>query len=301
MRTLLLATFAALTLTLTQSRPATDFVGTTPCLDPVRTFVGGLAPDTRCHSITWLLTLRDVGGSNRWSLTAIYGVPSSSHPNVTAEGPRITVEGMVDPTRGSSFDRNATVYRLIAEQPTRSLSLVAISGSVLHLLGADGALLNGNTAYSYTLYDASRVEPPPGDTPRREGSYSIPPKATGPTVFGIFGGRSPCATLARALNLVEPCGRVKWRVTLFQDPASQQPTTYRLDSSLNRHRSREGTWRIVRGTPSNADAILYRLEGTPNEAPIWLLKGDSNVLFFSDDRGAPFVGAKEFSYTLNRD
>ena len=299
MRILLLTTLAALTLT--QSPRGTDFVGTTPCVDPVRTFVGGLAPDARCHSITWRLTLLDADGSNRWSLTADYGLPSASNRNVTAEGPRVTLEGTIEQTRGSIFDRNAAVYRLTAAQPTRSLSLVAINGSVLHLLDADGTLLKGTSGYSHTLYDAGRVEPPPSDTPGREGSYSIPPKATGPAVFGIFGGRSPCAALARALNLGEPCGRVKWRITLFQDPASQQPTTYRIDSSLHRDRPREGAWRIVRGTPANANVILYRLDATTAERPIWLLKGDTNVLFFSDDEGTAFVGTKDFSYTLNRD
>lgn len=299
MRILLLALLAAPVLT--QPAPATDFVGTTPCADPFRAFVGGLAPGARCHSIAWRLTLRDAGGSNRWNLTAVYGVPSASNPNVTVDGPRATVEGAIEQTRESTLDRNATVYRLTAEQPARSLSLAAISGEVLHLLGADGTLLKGTSGYSYTLYDADRVEPPPGDMPGREGSYSIPPKATGPAVFGIFGGRSPCVTLARALKLAEPCGRVKWRVTLFQDAASEQPTTYRIDSSLHRDAPRGGAWRIVRGTRSNANAILYRLEGTATEGPIWLLRGDAGVLFFSDDQGVPFVGTKDFSYTLNRD
>jgi hypothetical protein len=49
--------------------------------DVVRAFVGGMPAGATCHAIKWELTLGTAEAANRWSLTAVYGVPPASHPS----------------------------------------------------------------------------------------------------------------------------------------------------------------------------------------------------------------------------
>lgn len=112
------------------------------------------------------------------------------------------------------------------------------------------------------------------------------PIASGPTVLGVFDGRFPCAEIYRDWKLpARPeCQKLKWSLTLFHDPETQQPTTY----SLNRGK-REGKW-----------AIVYQLDSDKPEVSVYLLKGDDNVLFVLDQQRHFRVGNAYLSYNLNR-
>src|SRR5262245_47849434 len=94
--------------------------------------------------------------------------------------------------------------------------------------------------------------------------------------------------------------KLKWVITLFQDPMTQRPTTYRIEGTLFRRNIREGRWTIRQGTATDPHATVYELEPTRSQAGLSLLKGDDNVLFFLDGDREPFVGHADFSYTLNR-
>ena len=133
-------------------------------------------------------------------------------------------------------------------------------------------------------------------------SYRIAPLATGPTVFGVFEGRSPCHGIARELKLPQHagCTKVKWRVTLYQDPKTAASTTYKVEGTLHRQSAREGAWTIVRGAKTDPNAVVYRLGPTPTEAEVLLLKADDNILFFLNHDREHMVGHADFSYTLNR-
>jgi hypothetical protein len=96
------------------------------------------------------------------------------------------------------------------------------------------------------------------------------------------------------------CFKLKWRITLYQDPKTQAPTKYKMEDSLHRRKAREGTWSIIRGTETDPNAIVYRLAPTQAEGALLLLKGDENVLFFLNQHRKPLVGNAEFSYTLHR-
>jgi hypothetical protein len=123
------------------------------------------------------------------------------------------------------------------------------------------------------------------------------PIASGPTVLGVFDGRFPCAEIYRDWKLpARPdCQKLKWSLVLFYNPENQQPTTY----SLNRG-AREGKWAIVRGTPTDPEAIVYQLDSDKPEVSIYLLKGDDNVLFVLDQQRNFRVGDSYLSYNLNR-
>ena len=271
----------------------TEFVGTMPCGEAIRAFVGGLAAGEPCPAVTWRL---DLGVSERnapgWSLDARYGAPTASNPGLTFNGPGVLIRG--------TLERSGTTYRLISNTG-QSISLRKVSSTLLHVLDDKNRLMPGTSAYSYTLSRADVTDDPGRPEQAPGGSYTLSPRATGNTVFGIFGGRTPCMGIVRALHieLTDGCQRLKWRITLLQQAGTQEPTTYKIEGTLH-HRAREGAWRIVRGTASDPDAVVYQLDATTAEGSMLLWKADDNVLFLLDERKQPLVGTIDFSYTLNR-
>lgn len=276
--------------------PATaEFVGTTPCGEFPRTFLGGLPPGAACDAITWRMALTTGrADESRWNLVAVYNVPSPSNPNVTVEGPKVALQGKLDAA--------ATAYRLTSDGTGRSLSFSRVSDGLIHLRAADDRLLVGNSGWSYTLNRADLTERPANPSQAPDLSYSISTRASGASVFGVFEGRTPCVGISRELKLapIAGCLKVKWRVTLLQNPGTGAPTTYTIEGSLHRKQARQGAWRIVRGTATNPGAVVYQLDATATEAPLWLLQGDANVLFFLNHEQQPLTGTVDFSYTLNR-
>ena len=202
-------------------------------------------------------------------------------------------------TKGTKSDAGANVYELDG-----ALALTVVSENLLHLLSPDRSLMIGNGGWSYTLNRTNAAEPPQPAPPANAPSvsYRIDPVATGPGVFGVFEGRTPCLGIARELHvpLDEHRMKAKWRVTLLQDPDTKAPTTYKLEGSLFRQSKREGTWSILRGTAKNPAATVYRLAPANGQEALLLLQGDDNILFFLDQTQNLLIGHSEFSYTLNR-
>src|SRR5688572_6912697 len=227
------------------------FVGTTPCGDVVRAFVGGMPAGATCHAIKWKLTLGTAEAANRWSLTAVYGVPPASNPGAMIDGPRVTKQGTLTSSTVERLGAASTVFRLTGDAGS-SIAFGQVGADLVNLVGDDGSLVPGTAGWSYTLTRADRADPPAIEIEgASEGSYTVSAKVTGSQVFGVFGGRSPCAGLARELKLTDAggCVRVKWRVTLLKDPRTNQPTTYKVEGSLNHARAWTGTWRVVHGAP----------------------------------------------------
>lgn len=148
-------------------------------------------------------------------------------------------------------------------------------------------------------------------------STSIPPTPTGtapsniPTaspstapmpyapVFGVFDGRTPCVDFVLAFTQypAAECQRIKWRLTLYQDPATGEPTTYEFQGTQT---SGQGTWRIVRGTKQNPNGVVYELKPASSDTTLSLLRADENVLLFLDREMRVPVGDHYLSYTLSR-
>jgi hypothetical protein len=124
----------------------------------------------------------------------------------------------------------------------------------------------------------------------------------GPEVFGVFDGRTPCQEIAKELqqNTSPDCFKLKWRFVLYQDPTTKKPTRFTIASTFHRTVNQKGTWSIVRGTNQNKDAVVFHLAPEDGKAPLYLLKGDENVLFFLDHSKNLLAGNAQFSYTLNR-
>ena len=287
---------------------AAEFVGSTPGDVPVREFIGGLASSAACHSIAWQLTFftnQNSGVPSIFRLTALYRVPARSNPNRSEDGPKVALEGAWEIVKDARSRAGAQVYRITTEKPRRSLSFVKVADPLLQVLNADGSLAIGNGGQSYTLNRADRAEKP-GDASEvnnaPEISYKISPLATGPTVFGVFEGRTPCHGISHELKLTAHpgCIKSKWRLTLYQNPDTSAPTTYKVEGSLFREGAREGNWSIGRGAAIDPKATVYQLHPAKTQPALLLLKGDDNVLFFLDQKRELLVGHAEFSYTLNR-
>jgi hypothetical protein len=279
-----------------------EFVGTSPCGAAPRAFLGGMAPAAACHAITWRLALVTNGnGPSTWKVAATYGIPARSNPNQMVDGPKVALEGALEVGRGTRSNDVAIVYRLRTDRSDRSLYLVHVGDDLLHFLAGDRTLMVGDSGWSYTLNRANRAEETGSDADAPDMTYTISPRATGP-VFGVFEGRTPCRGISRGLNLPETpgCLKVKWRVTLNQNPRTSAPTTYKVEGSLHRQHAREGTWSIARGTATDSGAVVYRLGPVDAEGALMLLKGDDNVLFFLDGQHRLLIGNADFSYTLNR-
>ena len=197
------------------------------------------------------------------------------------------------------------VFRITNEKSHRSLSFLKIDDSLVHLLNQDGRLMIGTAGWSYTLNRADKAEKP-GDLGlalnATSTSYRISSLSTGATLFAVFEGRTPCQGIARELKkpVDAGCIKSKWRVTLYQDPATSAPTTYKVEGSLFRESPREGTWRITKGIKSNPNEIVYQLDPTPSQPALLLWKLDENILLLLDQNREPLVGHADFSYTLNR-
>ena len=125
---------------------------------------------------------------------------------------------------------------------------------------------------------------------------------TGPDIFGVFVGRTPCHELARQMTVPvsDDCIKRKWVVVFRQDPTTHVPTTYNLYGAGYRPVPRTGKWTITKGTKADPNATVYQLDPGASGSFLSFLKADDNVLLFLGKDGDPLVGNIYFSYALNR-
>lgn len=158
-----------------------------------------------------------------------------------------------------------------------------------------------NLLLTITLLTSQLVSAQPDDENKpTKNVYSKLP--AGPEVYGVFDGRTPCEEISRALRHAFPsdCFKLKWRIVLYQDPITKAPTHFTIASTFHRTENQKGKWTILSGTSRDAEDVVFRLTPAGDEASLYLLKGDDNVLFFLDNNKKLLVGNGDFSYTLNR-
>jgi hypothetical protein len=124
-------------------------------------------------------------------------------------------------------------------------------------------------------------------------------QVSGPSVYGVFAGRTPCQELLKELNMGEnkACAKRKMGITLYHDSITHTPTTFQT-RGMGKW-SGKGKWHIVNSTPDDSRAIVFQLHLGPGTF-LYLLKGDDNVLFILDKNKNFLPGNESFSYTLNR-
>lgn len=258
--------------------------------------------------IRWRLVLKRDPNSRQPAGYALRCESEAAVPGTNGERKRpYTIEhkGTWEWGTGRAADPLAVIVKLDI-----GLGLAQINENVFHVLNRDRSLMVGGGDWSYTLNrenaaegpaQESEVEFPPSD------SYQLTPLASGPAVFGIYVGRSPIKGIWHELERPGPLDamKAKWRLTLFKDPQTGAPTTYRIDGTLyreglmkNPQEPREGEWRI--SEHPSTKSVVYELGPWKPEPGLTLLCGDENVLFFLDRNDKLMVGSADFSYTLNR-
>lgn len=139
----------------------------------------------------------------------------------------------------------------------------------------------------------------------------------------IFTGTTPCSNVIRPIHKITPeadcpseeckCVMVEWKLILFQNPVSSQPTRYQL-SGVNRFivkesnmysqpgtkSEREGKWTIIRGTKSNPEAVVYRLNPDNPGISLDFIKLSDKLIHVLDQDGRLMIGNEFWSYTLTR-
>jgi hypothetical protein len=270
------------------------FIGTTPANAAVRTMLG-VPKGATVDMIEWKLTLE----GDRYRATARYGPAVANQPGLAPSDVIVERRGRVTESTAERGGRDVTTYELEGLG-----TLERVSRDVLHFLKPDDhGLMVGHSGESFSLLregageaaDSAPAGPPSGL------SYKISPVAEGPTVYGVFEGRTPCRGVAAVLR-IEPgggCFKAKWRVTLFQDPSTRHPAAYLVEGSLFRDTPRQGSWRFVGGRAGTKSPAVIELTA-PGLASIRLQRADANVLFFVDENDRPLVGNERFSYVLNR-
>lgn len=133
-------------------------------------------------------------------------------------------------------------------------------------------------------------------------SYAQVPKYSKQNLLGAFDGRTPCLEMTKILHEPESpqCIKIKWRLILYKDSINGGPDTFILWGYIyNNESAAKGKWHIIKGTKTNPDAVVYQLD-LPGKDPIFLQRGDENILFFLDREKNLLTGNSDFSYTLNR-
>ena len=272
-----------------QASSTSTFVGTTSAPAELLQFLGAPA-GTNAELIEWALSLT---APAQYTLHASYGLTQPNFPGIQRDRHEVDRKGAWTASKGTKWRPSEDVVDL------GGLAFVRVGPNVLHVLSADRALLIGNGAWSFTLNRLDAAEPAvdpslpsmlgPG------GSYTLSPLSTGSSVYGVFEGRTPCQGVARILarEVAPGCSKLKFRLTLYQNPDNRSPTTFKLEGTLYRSDRVDGPFTL-------SDKGVITLEGPNRRALISLLKVSDDAVMFLDQSGKLLVGNASFSYTLER-
>jgi hypothetical protein len=313
MRTIVLLKFVFLPLVviLPASRPSEStsitfgvFAGTSLCADVSRSLLN-IPSVAQCDRTNWNLTLyadRQTQAPTSYKLSSEYGYHIDNR-TLVMKGSNVR-EGKWSIVKGAKADPDATVYQLDPANTQTTISFQKIDPNLIHLLERDGSLVIGSAAQSFTLSRIDkRIDMSGAATKVAMKIIAASPGTSHLDPVAVFGGRTPCREVAAQLNhsAGSDCFKLKWEVTLFRDPKTLNPTTFKLRGTLFRDFNRNGTWGISRGRPGNPNVLVYKLDLDNNEGSLLFMKADDNILFFLHNDGSLMVGNSDFSYTLNRE
>src|SRR5260221_1910144 len=248
------------------------YIGSTPAHPVVRSFLGIPMADS-IDFIKWKLIIRD----NKYSLQCRYGIGKPNTDDFISGGKTIELT--------SDLRKEKNYYYL--QNGNKTLKALELNANLLHLLNDDNSLLVGNGGWSYTL----NIDKPSGTDRVNIFSKQILLKDS-----MSFQGRTPCHDFPEihpGLN----CIKKKWLVVLYADSKTNQPMAYNLNGNSRGKGGIKGNWKIITGKDGR---IIYQLYSDKENASIYLLKLDENILVFTDGQGKLLVGDKDFSFTLNR-
>ena len=283
--------------------PFAVFVGTSLCAEVARPLLG-IPGDAQCDRTKWNLALYVDAQTQKpttYKLSSEYGYHVDNR-TLLIKGSNVH-EGRWTITKGVKADPNATVYQLDPDDARLTISFQLVDANVIHLLDRDSSMTIGNAAQSFTLSRIDQVRNAQNSANVFVKNSAPLPKTFGSALVGVFGGRTPCREVAQQLNhpVANDCMKLKWELTLYQDPQTRTPTTYKLRGTLFRDYDREGTWTVVKGRQGDPNALIFKLDPKKNGSSLLLFNADDRVLFFLHNDGSLMAGNRDFSYTLNRD
>jgi hypothetical protein len=136
------------------------------------------------------------------------------------------------------------------------------------------------------------------------------------TVLGVFVASTPCSEGTRPLpgiSVRADCEFIIWNLTLYQNPGTFAPTTYKLAYSYGLSQpgtpgfigggtkvEMKGTWSMIKGAGSDGGRIVYRLLTDMPNTTISFLKLNDYLLHLLDNDKRLMIGSASYSYTLNR-
>ena len=263
--------------------------GSTPGDEPVKSMLT-IPAETKVDFIRWNLIL---GEKNSFVLDIHYGESQPNTLGFKKDGEKKTIKGTFTISEGSNFKE---VYHLKSHDLYNEILVAKINENIFHLLTPQQKMMVGNGGWSYSL---NRKETLP------ENGISISTLNTDmKSLKLVYDGRTPCREMANEhpeMGAASSCFKIKWRLILYRDSVTHQPTTCTIRNIVNNEpRDISGKWEMINGTEKNPGAIIYKITVSNLADPILFFAGDDNILFFLDKDMEPMIGNKDFSYTMNR-
>ncbi|MFN8256808.1 MAG: hypothetical protein U0W24_14020 [Bacteroidales bacterium] len=269
-------------------------VGSTPCDSTIKLLLS-IPANEKTDFIKWNLKLTGTSNDqNTFSLSVNYG---ESQPNTLGfknGGIERSFEGTC-----SIIDNRSTngseIYQLNSKKFSGTISLLKISENLFHVLTPQNRLMTGNGGWSYTLNREVPVF--------RDKILIVSSVSDTNWLQLVYDGRTPCREISNQhpeMNTSPSCFKLKWKLILNKDSLTHHPATCVIRKVVdNQPRDISGKWTLTRGLPEKPDAIIYTIAPDKPGESISLLVADDNVLFFLDKNNLPYIGNKDFSYTLN--
>ncbi len=268
-------------------------VGSTPGDEAIKSML--LIPaDTKVEFMRWHLLLDD---KNAFILEITFGESQPNTLGFKGGGEKRTINGQFTVSKSEGNRPFKEVYDLKSNNLGGKVSLVKLTENIFHILTSQNQLMNGNGGWGYSLFRKSPVA--------TNGVLisSITMSSEKPLQL-IFDGRTPCQEIAAEhaeMKVSQACFKLKWRLILNRDSVTYLPSTYSIRKVVDgQARNVTGKWSIIKGTPKNPDAVIYKIESDKPDESISFLVGDDNVLFFLNKNDEPYLGNENFGFTMNK-
>ncbi len=272
----------------------TVLVGCTPG-DPLMKSILDILPITNVDFIRWniiLKTLQD--GSNTFVINLTFGEAKQKTLDFEGGGEKLSFDGYYTIRHVIEGKIDKIIYTLHSNK-VNPINLLKINDNLFHFLSPGDQLMIGNQRWSYTL---NRKVPVESDILPVLAMPSELLKDTDRQV--TFEGRTPYIKSTAENDFAQGCSKIRWFLTLNRDPVSLQPTTYKLLQTSDTNIELEGNWTIIKGSPSDSDAVIYILDPDKPGKSLSLFVADENVIFFLDESNRLITGNSDFSFTLNK-
>lgn len=271
--------------------PEIILIGSTPGDESIKTILT-IPNETKVDFIRWNLILDN---KKKFVLNITYGESRPNTLDFISTGKQ-TIKGTYLIVKNHDENRFKEIYQFKSDDLPEIISIVKINENLFHILTPQNKLMIGNGAWSYSLNRKFPID---------LGEILISsPLPDDKSIQLVFEGKTPCQEIATEhpeMNASPSCFKIKWKLILNRDSVTHEPTTCTIRNIVNNQpRDTNGRWTIIKGTATNAEAIIYNVQADNFSGPILFFLGDENVLFFLDKDKNPFIGNENFSFTMNK-